>query len=149
MKELSSKDRHLIHEIFEALDAEKLLSVFNECWDLDILSLGSKIARWCHKYAKDNLGNNQPEVIIPIMSLVLSAWSSYILESKSICHFRKSDESFRYLLENIYIPKIKSTIIDSRNIAIDQKREKQLEGDSEEADDVPNDIQIPKHYTKL
>ena len=48
-----------------------------------------------------------------------------------------------------YSPKIKSTIIDSRNIAIDQKREKQLEGDSEEADDVPNDIQIPKHYTKL
>jgi len=111
----------MIQEAFNALDAEKLLSVFEECWDSDLSSLGSKIACWCRKYANDNLGNDEPEVIIPIMSLVLSAWSSYILESKSICYFRQPRESYKYLLEKIYIPKTKSTIIDSRNIAIKQR----------------------------
>ena len=140
-----------LHETFNALDAEKLKSIVEKCWgsEFDPFKLGGKIGLWCCKYSQDNLGCIQPEVVLPIMSLVLSAWSSYILEAKSICHYRQSRKSFRYFLENIYIPKIKSTIIDSRNIAIDGKREKQLKGDSGKDGDVPNYIQIPQHYTKL
>lgn len=112
----------------------------------DIGKFGCEIAKWCCKYSNEKLSRNEAEVIISLMSLVLEAWSAWILESKAICHYGKPDEGWREFLEKTYIPSIKDTLVNAINLARDEKRKKQAEGDSGKDDDVPSNINIPQPY---
>lgn len=130
-------------EIFEdAYNTSFDNGVFDPC------IFGIKITKKSIEIARKMNPNNQfqPEVFAPIMSLILVAWSSYILESKAICHYREPRPTFRDFLENQYLPNLKSIILGQRNKAIDVKIKKKSEGNTNADEDVPEDVDIPKHY---
>ncbi len=76
------------------------------------------------------------------MSLALAAWSSFILESKGISHYKQPSLGWRDFLEKMYIPSMKSIILDSRNLAIEIKKGEQESGHP----NVPLTIHIPEYY---
>ncbi len=107
--------------------------------------LGRNLALSFNDFANKKFKNNQMEVLVSLISIATTAWCAYILESKAICHYRKSQETYRDFLENNYIPNIIDVIITGRNLAIDEKKRTQNAGDSGKDGDVPIDIKIPEH----
>ena len=106
-----------------------------------------QITQWCKKYCMENYGVIQPEVYIPTLCIATASWGAYILESKAICHYRKPASDWRQYLEKEFIPNLKSIILESRNIAIDRKMNKQKQGDRGGDGDIPPSIKILEHYS--
>lgn len=100
--------------------------------------LGRSLATSFQKYAIEKLNSNQMEIIGALISIATTAWSSWILESKAICHYRKPQPTYRDFLENFYLPNIVEVLISGRNIAIDEKQLRQKKGDTGKDDDVPS-----------
>ena len=112
------------------------------CFCIDILNQ-------CLDECTRKFNNIQPEILIPYMANKLTAWCSYILEAKNICHYRKTGIETNYKsARDMYIVTLKQLILDARNQALDEKRKKQVEGDSVGDYDVPQNIKIPPNYSE-
>ena len=90
----------------------------------------------------------QPEVVIPHLANVLTAWSCWILEAKSICHYRRSGRETGYRpMRDAYLTQLKKLIVDARNLAADEKRSKKAKGDTGLDSDIPPTIALPSQYS--
>ena len=49
-------------------------------------------------------------------------------------------------LRDTYILNLKESIVEARNIAVKEKKDKQKHGDHGRGDDIPSDILIPNYY---
>ena len=94
-------------------------------------------------------GKSIPELVIPSVAIQLIAWSSYLLEAKAICHYRKPGAESGYeKLRKDFMDALQLTIIESRNLAVEEKRMRQESGDNGSDGDVPKAIVVPTNYAK-
>ncbi len=112
----------------------------------DIVAIYNDLYTWSFKYCIQQNMNNL-EAVIPVLSLLLNIWSCWILESKTICHYRQAGHVTKYRsIRDAFFLNLKESIIEARNIALKEKRDKKAQGDQGKNNDIPLNIKIPDDY---